>query len=391
MKLHFVPEGPAVQINLLLLLEFILPLLSQSEACYDLTQPCKSSGIGLPEDKRSLSFSKLWLDQHFAKSDDRQRGQAWVCAWGAQAPGINPGSGCLREMPRTWTFVPGGENTGARNDPLHTEYQQLMHLNFSGETTSHQGLHRTPGVFPKSPSMVTCCPNNVKYLKVPPSSRNKEEGQGIRRRAGKERLCDFQIWKSWCREQQKHKMSSLDEFQQNSSFPSWEEGVRHFSQGNDPRRVPQPHKPGCHRVMVKGKGAVQRGDKLKGSFLLVLPAFISESLGGRANGAMDNSWESLGQICEFISRLDVTTASLVTEFHPVPMTSLFHPCWAGGRHSGHTWRGWGWNQCYFVPLQKVCNRGGWNTRLWILPKPAEKWPPLDTTPSHSGHLIPQRD
>lgn len=75
-KLHFVPEGPAVQINLLLLLEFIPRLLSQSGACYDLTQPCKSLGIGLPRDKRSLSFSKLWLDQHLAKSDDRQRGQA---------------------------------------------------------------------------------------------------------------------------------------------------------------------------------------------------------------------------------------------------------------------------------------------------------------------------
>lgn len=61
MKLYFVLEGPAVQINLLLLFEFIPPLLSQSEACYDLTQPCKSLGIGLPEDKRSLSFSKLWL------------------------------------------------------------------------------------------------------------------------------------------------------------------------------------------------------------------------------------------------------------------------------------------------------------------------------------------
>lgn len=109
MKLHLVPEGPAVQINLLLLLEFIPPVLLQSEACYNLSQPCKSLGIGLPEDKRTLSFSKLWLDQHFAKSDDRQRGQAQVCAWGAQVPGIKPTRGCLREMPSTWMFVPGEE------------------------------------------------------------------------------------------------------------------------------------------------------------------------------------------------------------------------------------------------------------------------------------------
>lgn len=27
---------------------------------------------------KDLSFSKLWLDQHFAKSDDRHKGQAQV-------------------------------------------------------------------------------------------------------------------------------------------------------------------------------------------------------------------------------------------------------------------------------------------------------------------------
>jgi len=33
------------------------------------------------------SFSKLWLDQHFAKSDDRSRGQTQVCAWSCTSTG----------------------------------------------------------------------------------------------------------------------------------------------------------------------------------------------------------------------------------------------------------------------------------------------------------------
>lgn len=57
----------------------------------------------------------------------------------------------------------------------------------------------------------------------------------------------------------------------------------------------------------------------------------------------------------------------------VAMTSLFPLCGAGGRHSGRTWRGLGWNKCYFAPLQRVCNQGEYGTSLWGLAKLAEKW------------------
>lgn len=175
MKLHFLPEGLAVQINkspTTFRIYFPPPLLlSQSEACYNLTQPCKSLGTGLPTDKRSLSLflSKLWLDQHFVKSDDRHRGQAQVCAWGAQAPGIKHGSGCLREMP---PLSHGGENTGARNDPLHS---RSVAFKLFWEDPSDQSLHHMPGVFPKIPSMLMCCPK--KFL-VSQEIRNRAKVSG---------------------------------------------------------------------------------------------------------------------------------------------------------------------------------------------------------------------
>lgn len=51
-------------------------------------------------------------------------------------------------------------------------------------------------------------------------NRAKESGE-IQARKG---YVIFKSKKSCCREQQKHRVSTLDEFQQNSSFPTGEEG-----------------------------------------------------------------------------------------------------------------------------------------------------------------------
>lgn len=99
----------AIQRNLLLHLEFIPWFLSQLEACYDLSQPCKSLGFGLPEDKRSL-FLQAGVVSALCKIRWQAEGSGLGLGMGCSSTRIKAQSICLREMPHAWTYVPGIKN-----------------------------------------------------------------------------------------------------------------------------------------------------------------------------------------------------------------------------------------------------------------------------------------